>query len=237
MTSTITISAKNLGSVALPGFCPRCFWIKLRLRNRLPYQIFPGIFSSIDAYSKHLIHSWFDRHNAPPPWLSPLGELTSYRNPPHYTKYSIHDEAADITLRGSPDAIFTRPDGSTLIVDYKTSRHTKYQDMLYPMYEGQLNAYARIGEACGYGPVSGLVLLYTEPLSDAETADQDAHHREEGFVMGFSAHAVEVTLNTAMLDPLLATVRQIHDLPASPDPREGCKDCERLADLVEVAGG
>jgi len=26
----LRISAKTLGELALPGFCPRCFWLKLR---------------------------------------------------------------------------------------------------------------------------------------------------------------------------------------------------------------
>jgi len=44
--SELCISAKNLGEVALPDFCPRCFWLKLHARQ-LPFQIFPGIFSAI----------------------------------------------------------------------------------------------------------------------------------------------------------------------------------------------
>lgn len=46
----LRISAKNLGHLALPGAYPRCFWIQTHFK--LPYQIFPGIFSSIDCYTK-----------------------------------------------------------------------------------------------------------------------------------------------------------------------------------------
>ena len=69
MSEPITISAKNLGGVAMPGFCPRCFWIQMHAEG-IPYQIFPGIFSSIDSYGKRLVHGWFDRHQSAPPWLS-----------------------------------------------------------------------------------------------------------------------------------------------------------------------
>jgi len=48
----LKISAKNLGATALEDFCPRCYWIKLKMGNRLPFQSFPGIFSSIDSYTK-----------------------------------------------------------------------------------------------------------------------------------------------------------------------------------------
>ena len=83
MSNQIRISAKNLGALAMPDFCPRCFWLKLRMENKLPFQIFPGIFSSIDSYTKNIVHSWFDTHGCCPVWLSELGEIKGYVNPPH----------------------------------------------------------------------------------------------------------------------------------------------------------
>lgn len=53
----LRISAKALGELALPDFCLRCFWLKLHAR-RLPFQIFPGIFRSIDVYTKRVVHAW-----------------------------------------------------------------------------------------------------------------------------------------------------------------------------------
>ena len=38
------------------------------------------------------------------------------------------------------------------------------------MYEVQLNAYAVIGEQKGFAPVSGLALVYTEPVTDDVTS-------------------------------------------------------------------
>jgi len=57
MAEVLRISDKNLGALALPDFCPRCFWIKMKTGNKLPFQIFPGIFSSIDAYTKHVVYT------------------------------------------------------------------------------------------------------------------------------------------------------------------------------------
>ena len=59
----LQISAKDLGALAMKGFCPRCFWIQRR--TRLPWQIFPGIFSSIDSYSKKVVHGQFDESRMP----------------------------------------------------------------------------------------------------------------------------------------------------------------------------
>lgn len=51
------ISVKNLGELALAEFCPRCFRLRLHTRQ-LPFQIIPGIFSSIDACTKRVVHAW-----------------------------------------------------------------------------------------------------------------------------------------------------------------------------------
>ncbi len=65
----IQISAKNLGHLALPSFCPRCFWLKMRVRGKFPYQVFPGIFSSIDSYSKKITWRHYEKHGVIPEWL------------------------------------------------------------------------------------------------------------------------------------------------------------------------
>ena len=235
MGQQIRISAKTLAELAMYHFCPRCFWIKRQVPKQLPYQMFPGIFSSIDSFSKRVVHSWFDRGEGAPAWLGDLGELVGYRTPPHYSKFNIVDEETDILLTGSPDGVFIRADQSHLIVDYKTSRHTSYQDTLYPLYEAQLNAYALIGERCGLAPVTGLALIYTEPVTDEAAAAEDAAQRDDGFAMGFAAHVVDVDLNPGIIRPLLDKTRDICDLPYCPDGRIGCRNCEYLNDLLEVA--
>ena len=58
------ISAKALGALAMPDSCDRCTWIKLKVKN-LPFQIFPGIFSTIDAYTKKIVHHWIDGRSNP----------------------------------------------------------------------------------------------------------------------------------------------------------------------------
>ena len=232
MSEQIRISAKNLGALALDEFCPRCSWIKLRLRDKIPYQIFPGIFSSIDSYNKRVVHSWIEKHGGRPPWLDGLGEVVAYREPPHFSKFNIVDDEYNILLTGSPDGVFVRGDKSHLIVDYKTAKFTGAQDKLLPMYDAQLNAYALIGEQRGLAPVSGLALIYMEPKTGDEVASRDENHREDGFIMGFSANIFTVTLAPTKLRPLLAKTREIYELTSPPVGRAGCKDCPLVDQLV-----
>ncbi len=235
MSERIRISAKNLGAVALANFCPRCFWIKLRMENKLPYQIFPGIFSSLDSYNKLIIHRWFDKYKKAPIWLHQLGPLVGYQEPPHYSKFNIVDQENDILLTGSPDGVFIRPNHSHIIVDYKTARFTGNQDELYPMYEAQLNGYALIGEQKGLAPVSGLALIYMEPVTDDQAAAKDSNHQKDGFLMGFKANVHQVKLDCSILRPLLAKTREIYEMKQSPPCRDECKDCQLVEQLTQIS--
>jgi hypothetical protein len=106
--AAIRISAKNLGALALPDACQRCAWLRLKLNHHLPFQIFPGIFSSIDSFTKNVVHAWFDHHGRAPSWLAELGPIKGYRHPPHYSKFNMVVEEYKILLTGSPDGVFVR---------------------------------------------------------------------------------------------------------------------------------
>ena len=158
----LTISATDLSFYASDRFCPRCAWVRLHVKP-LPYQAFPGIFSTIDRYNKLIVHSYFERAGRLPSWLGELGEVESYVTPPHWSQFSIVDEHTGVTLRGEADGIFKMADGSYAIVDYKTARYTPGQHALYKGYEAQLNAYAYIGQRRHLAPVTQLALVYMDP--------------------------------------------------------------------------
>lgn len=235
MPTHIRISAKTLGALAMPDFCPRCFWIKMHV-PKLPFQIFPGIFNSIDAFGKKLVHGWFDRHGRPPPWLAPLGTIAAYLEPPHYSNFSVVDAETAVRVRGTADEILVLKDNSHVIVDYKTAKFTAHQDELFPMYEAQLNAYAFIGERCGFSPISKLALVYTEPVTDEAAAAKESNLTPEGFVMGFSAQILPVEVQSDLTPRLLKRAREILDSKSPPEALQNCEDCSALEQLLVVAG-
>ena len=228
------ISGKDLGALALPDACPRCFWIRRHTPLGLPWQVFPGIFSSIDSYTKRAVHGWFDVHGSAPPWLAELGELAGYINPPHHSKFCLLDPETNILLTGAADGILVRPDGSHLIVDYKTAKFTGNQDTLYPMYEIQLNCYALIAEGLGISPVTELALVYAEPVTDIESSDCDAVQCETGFDLSFAAKVLPVRLDTSRIQPLLRRARAIMDRELPPPGKVGCPECGKLDGLLNL---
>ena len=234
----VRISAKNLGQLLLPDYCPRCFYIKLKLGNALPWSIFPGIFSSIDSYSKKITWAYYAKYGKLPKWFAPWGEFVKPIKVLHHNKFFIVDEKTNIRLTGVPDDIFLMEDGRYFIVDYKTAKYTKNQDSLSGMYRVQLNAYAYIFEKLEMGKVGGLGLVYYEPCGEAPVDDVEAVLQKDGFVMPFQAHLKKVDENADRVIPaLLRIVRGLMDSEVVPEGRVGCEDCEKWVEVVRMVGG
>ena len=229
------ISAKGLGALAMPDFCPRCFWIQMKA-EALPFQMpFPGIFNTIDAYEKGLVEGWFNRHHSAPPWLAGLGKIKGSIKPPHYTKFSVRDGQSGVILRGTPDGILEMDGGSYAIFDFKTAKFTEKQDELFPMYEVQLNAYAFIGERSGLSPVSKLALIYAEPVADPRAAQDESNMTPEGFQMGFAAKILSVEIQSELVRELLQKTAKILTSSSPPLGLDGCENCAAIASLIKAA--
>jgi len=199
----------------------------------MPYQIFPGIFSTIDSYSKKITWNYWEKYNRVPPWFDPFGEFTKPIKVPHFSKYSIVDKETNVQLRGVPDEIFRTSDKSYFIADYKTARFTENQDALLSLYVVQLNSYALIGEQCGFSPICGLGLVYYEPQTEVSVDSIDSALLDDGFEMPFKAHLLRLELDAeGVVLPLLKRVREFSDLGAAPRGRSGCENCRKLVDLV-----
>ncbi len=229
----LRISAKDLGSFALPGFCPRCAWIKLQTKNKLPYQIFPGIFSSIDSYTKKYVCSYFQRYGKFPDWLASQAEFVDLIKGTHHSKFNTLDQDTDVLLTGVPDEILMLRDGSYFILDYKTSRYTEAQDSLLPLYEVQLNGYAYIAERNRLSPVKKIALAYMEPQTALTEENVEKVETENGFYMPFSGKILQLNLNPGIIPRYLREARKLYEQPSPPPSKEGCKDCLLLNNLIE----
>jgi hypothetical protein len=235
MKRQIQISAKNLGALALDSFCPRCFWVKMMCGNRLPFQVFPGIFSAIDSYSKEVTMHHVEQHGRVPMWFDGFGEVGTPIRVPGWPKFQITDPQTGIIVTGVPDQIFRRATGGIHIVDYKTARFTNTQDALTPMYEIQMNCYGLIAQKIGIGSVYGLGLIYYEPIMDIEDNDRDLLIQRDRFYLRFSAKLITVNFQPDRILPLLRKVREICERSDSPEPRPDCRDCYRLESLLRVS--
>jgi hypothetical protein len=230
MNEPLKISAKNLGQTALDDFCPRCYWIKIRTNFKLPWASFPGIFSSIDSYTKSCIHSIIDSKLSYD-WMNQMGEIVGYEKILHWSKNTYHDEKTNITMHGAMDDILVRSDGSRATVDWKTAKFSETQDKLRPLYDCQLNVYSILSEVGGKPPVD-LYLVYMEPCTEPSYASDNII--DCGFRMCFSGVVVPVKRDRKIVRQALTITREIADMPVAPKGRDGCKDCSTLETIINL---
>jgi hypothetical protein len=233
----LRISAKQLAQFSLDDFCPRCFWVKLKCGGKTPFQTpVPGIFSSLDAFTKRVTRCHFELRRRVPEWFSGFGEVGEPIPVPHHSKFFVIDPDTNIRLTGVPDDVFRQPDGGLFIIDYKTAKWNANQERLLGMYSIQLNAYGFIAESIGLGKVKGLGLIYYQPQTDVDARNIGSIATMGDFAIRFAPKLVPVELDMGRIPPLLHLVRVSADSPVALDGREGCKDCALLDKLVETIG-
>ena len=230
------ISAKNLGILALPDCCPRCFWLRAKLGWKSPWAIMPGIFSSIDGFSKRAILAYFETNGHFPPWIAGRWADVRPLPTPHHSTFRLVDLETGIVLTGVPDLMLGLPGRRLAILDLKTARYSKHQDFLLPMYQIQLIGYALIAESLDMGTVEALGLVYGEPPPNDNNTGLDALVSDMGFSMPFRTTAEPIELNRALIPPLLRKAKEILGLEKAPEGREGCKECRMVEEMVEICG-
>jgi len=233
-----TISAKNLGSLAMPDRCNRCAWLKVRLGFKTPWSSFPGIFGSIDSYSKQVTEVHMRERTVPPTWLQPFGDIRGQLPCPHWSKFSATDPATGIAVRGTPDERFLMADGTVAILDYKTSRFARDKvDTLMPMYRVQLAAYRWITLELEQRETSVTGLVYYSPPSKGDgTGFSMDSILADGFSMRFTANILPVQTDLQEVSTLIRYAKNLADTTVPPEGRLGCPDCAQVNQIIELVG-
>lgn len=204
------ISAKDLGQLVLPDFCPRCFWLERHLGK--PPSLFPGIFSTLDAVTKRNVHRAFLESRELPGWLS-FPDVAEVEDGDIFFKLPVNQSGW--ILVGKPDDIFKLKDGTYQIVDYKTAKFTDRQDELFPMYEVQLNSYGFLAEEYGFKPVSRMSLIYCQPNEDLDDY--------KDFRLSFRTYQIDVKIDLEQVSQLLFRAREIVSQEQLPQGRYDCR--------------
>lgn len=196
----------------------------------------PGIFSSIDGFSKRAILAYFEKNGHFPPWIAGRWADVRPLKSPHHSIYRLRDPETGIIVTGVPDLILGLPNGRLAILDLKTARYSKHQDALLPMYQTQLNGYALIAEGLDMGNVEALGLVYGEPPANDDDKGLDALVGDVGFSMPFKATAMPIELERSLIPPLLRKAKGILEMEKAPQSQGGCKECKMVDEMARISG-
>lgn len=232
--ATFSLSARQVAQIPTTHFCPACFWIEAHYEPwGFPFQIpMPGVFKTIDAFSKNLAHACIDKGLPLPKGFPTLGPIKRYANTQnlHYKKFQRYNKDSDILLRGSPDDLIILEDNSYHIFDYKTSCLTTNQEALLGIYEGQLNVYAWIAEHLAGRSPSGIHLLFFHPIAQVKASQADDLRQSPS--LSFAIKNKPMDLNTKQIPSWLAYAREVYDLAQAPSHTPSCKNATRIEHLV-----
>jgi hypothetical protein len=235
-TGYLRISARTLGLLNLPEFCPGCFWLRLQVGDRFPFQIpMPGVFNTIDGFSKRVVHAIIDAGCTWPGWLPSFGHIITYTQGLHASWFYCKDRGTRIMLTGTPDDVFLIAGGSYHITDYKTAVFTDRQNELLPLYDAQVNGYAyiaaRLLERDPLHPISGISLVFFEPQGKTLAGCIYA----DGPRMRFTITCKPLELRCdELIPPLLARAREIFEMKRPPAHVTGCKEQALLTNLLKL---
>ena len=230
------ISAKNLGILALPDCCERCFWLRAKLGWKSPWAVMPGIFSSIDGFSKRAILASYEKTGHFPPWIAGRWSDVRPLKSPHHSTFRMTDPKTGIVVTGVPDLMIGLPNGRLAILDLKTARFSDHQDFLLPMYQVQLNGYALIAESLGMGNVEALGLIYGEPPANDDNQGLEALVDDQGFSMPFKTTAEPIALDRSLIPPLLKRAKTLLEMENPPEGRKDCMECKMVDEMARLSG-
>ncbi len=235
MSETLTATPRHLGYLRTDAACPRCLWWQKRLKSRPPWvpNSMPGIMYACDHIQKKLLRAFIDEDGCLPDELAPYNDVEDRIDFGTWRNFGyLHP--AGIFLRGEPDEIGVRKDGTLVVLDNKTAEYKGSDDPWMPQYETQICGYGWIAEQLYDKKVSGTALIYWTIQKEAIAADPKKHYKKGSLHLEFAAKVHAVDFDFAILVPLIGEYRKIILSAVPPQGREKCKDCAALEQLFEV---
>lgn len=233
-SSNLAISVRNLGSVRIKNYCPKCFWYLLKVRFQPPFKFAGNLFRDAENCEKAILGYFLDKDGRLPKPFAPVCDCAArIEYPRHWSKF-LYTHKSGVDLYGVPDEILEREDGTLCVIDHKTA-HFREDDPFHEQYETQVIGYGNIAEkGLGLGKVTlGALLYWDAQVKDVE--DDPAGHYNKGTVwMPLAVKPLEVKIDYRVLDPAIDELKAVVKAKNPPEGRVGCKDCKKLDLLLAI---
>ena len=207
--------------------CPRCFYLDNKLGTKRPG--FPSF--NLNIAVDELFKKEFDIHRAaktPHPIMTKYGvdavpfahdDLETWRDP--FVGITHTDEDTGLLVSGGVDDIWVKPNGTLIIVDYKsTSKDAKIESLgdspWEQQYTRQLGVYKWLLEQNGFTVDSLGYLVYANASKDEDAFDDK---------LIFETTLVPVETSIDWIDDTLKQIKQNLDAETLPPTGDSCEFC------------
>lgn len=232
MNNCPRVSPSQLGALASPEACRRCYYLLLRSNFKKVHGFpMPGVMHGLDKCEKQVAAATLSILNGLPEFYGPFRSATRVLP---IKRVSAHHKETGVNVYGNPDLVLSSNDGTVMVLDNKTASPKDETHPLFLNYRAQLNIY---GYALEYGTdalsVSRLGLLHYEyePVEDEDAVELIS---DEGIRVPFKATVIEVPYDPkTILTPLLTEYRELLEMESPPASTSDCADCDLLNEWRE----
>lgn len=226
--TNLAVSVRNLGSIRLPKYCPRCLKVLTQVRFQPPFKFSGALFGDAERAQQAIIGYLLDEYGCLPSPFSPFCDCKArIKYPKHWTKFRcMHDSG--IELYGIPDEIFELEDGSLCVIDLKSSHFKGENDPFHLQYACQVTGYAYIAEGLGLGTVAKAGLMYFDVQGDAVSSDPADHYERGTLWLPMKVKPLELEIDYAIFEPLIKEFVDVVNSRDVPEGRAGCDECKKL---------
>src|ERR1700709_2662120 len=103
----LRITPKRLGVISLEKYCPRCLWYQLKMRFRLPFNMFGGaIFNHMEQAQMAVVRSLLDSRGSLPKEFGAFTDIVDLVDYPRNWRKFKYVLSNGTELYGQPDEIF-----------------------------------------------------------------------------------------------------------------------------------
>jgi len=212
--------------------CPRCFWLVNRCGIKLPKTLPFALNNAIDG----LLKAEFDEHRAagtlPPIFASLNGratlftdttQLETWRN--NFQGVRWKDPSSGHTLFGAVDDLLQFQDGTTAVVDYKSTGSA--HPTIYPSYQLQMDVYTYLLQQLGFKTAAKAYFAFFVVVKD------------DGFNgrLPFREALIEVTPTPARVPALFAQAVAVAQADELPTPGAACDLCRWYGEAASIVDG
>ena len=229
--STLKISARNAGQVALEKYCPRCCWYLLRLKH-WPFQFgMPGIMFYLEQAQKAYIFKYLKKFRKLPESFGSFSDCTEPVDFP-FSMEAFHEESG-VLVTARADMMLRMPSGNICLLDLKTSKVEGGGKMFLPQYQIQTIGYSWVTEAAGVGKVEKAGLIYCQIQHEIFKQDPLDFSDESIILMPFEFIGHEVDLDYERFTECLKEMNRLWNEPSPPRGADNCKDCALLSRVID----
>jgi hypothetical protein len=234
MSDSLAITPRNLGSICLPGYCPKCFKRLLHTKFHVPYRFGAALFNDAQKCQEAIVGYFLAKNGSLPKQFAPFCDCISRTEcSKHWSKFK-YTHKSGVILYGSPDEVMNRKDGTLCIIDHKTAHPKGSDDPFHGQYEIQVIGYGNIAEGLALGEVTLAGLLYWDAQTPDVVEDPKEYFQDGKLWMPFRPKGEEIEVNYSRLDPLIKELKAIWNTKRLPEGREGCDDCKKLELLFGI---